>query len=575
MSRKRHSQQQTHSETKETKPKAEIVIAVIGLIGTIVAALLASPLIEKWGKNIETPTEIVVVPTIQVTDTQVVVQEFTPVIGPGDTVDAKGIVMVFVPAGKFTMGTNNGDDDEKPPHEVYLDAYYIDKYEVTNSLYKVCVDSDQCKLPSDVRRYDDSLYANHPVVYVSWEMAETYCSWRGLGTRLPTEAEWEKAARGTDDRLYPWGDTASCEQANYGNCVGDTVDVGKYKNGTSPFGVYDMAGNVWEWVSDWYLSDYYKILESNSLNPQGPTTGEYKVYRGGDWNDSSYWLRVSLRNYDNSTPYSNVGFRCARPETISATATAAVTLTASAAELNLPSNIVDDKKVAMVLVPTGEYTMGTDNEDANWYEKPAHQVYLKSFYIDKYEVTNALYKICVDVGICDPPTTMGSQTRESYFDNTEFKDYPVIGVTWNMARNYCEWRDARLPTEAEWEKAARGKDQHIFPWGDNIDESFTNYNLYIGDTTAVGSYDKDKSFYNVYDMAGNVAEWVADWYSAGYYKAAPYENPQGPELGKDRSVRGGSYYDTKDYAMIFHRSNQNPEKSFYNHGFRCVKDVSP
>jgi formylglycine-generating enzyme required for sulfatase activity len=296
----------------ESKIKTEVLIAVISLIGTIFAGLLASPLIERWVNAEEAPAVVATdFPIYQVTDTPTITaQGFTPVVSPGDITDSKGAVMANVPAGKFTMGSDRVDD-EKPVHEVYLDAYYIDKYEVTNSLYKVCVDTGICNLPRDVRDFGDPNYANHPVVYVDWEMARTYCEWRGV--RLPTEAEWEKAARGTDDRTFPWGDTISCEQANFGNCFGSTTEVGKYKSITSPYGVYDMGGNVWEWVADWYLSYYYQSLEKDPSNPQGPDFGEDKVKRGGDWNDDSVWLSISRREHSSITFYSRTtGFRCAR-----------------------------------------------------------------------------------------------------------------------------------------------------------------------------------------------------------------------------------------------------------------------
>jgi formylglycine-generating enzyme required for sulfatase activity len=381
------------NSTPEPKPAHEKksfkltpeVIAILGVLATIIAGLLTSPLLEKWVGNSATPFITAEVPTIQATDTEMAVATIlTPVLGPGDVVDAKGVVMVLVPPRPFMMGNNNGNDDEKPAHEVYLDAYYIDKYEVTNSLYKACVDASICVLPRDVRHYDDPQYSNHPVLYIDWQMAQSYCQWRGAG--LPTEAEWEKAARGTDNRLFPWGDTASCEQANYADCVGYTTEVGKYKSGASPYGVYDMSGNAWEWVADWYLSDYYQILESNSSNPQGPTSGEYHVIRGGNW-ESTTNIRTTYRTYGN-TYYNDTGFRCARPEMQAATATAITTPIEAVEEQNLPTKMVDAKKVEMVLVPAGEFLMGTDSQDADTSEKPAHKVYLSAYYIDKFETTN-------------------------------------------------------------------------------------------------------------------------------------------------------------------------------------------
>ncbi len=179
---------------------------------------------------------------------------FTPTITPLPTeiaiTDAKGIRMNLVPAGTFTMGSDNGDPDEKPVHEVYLDDYYMDIYEVTNAEYKTCVDDGICKLPSSTDKYRDSKYAEHPVVYEDWNMAQNYCEWRGA--RLPTEAEWEKAASGTVGRTYPWGEDISCDKANLYGCKFDTDPVGSYASGKSPYGIQDMAGNVLEWVSSLY-----------------------------------------------------------------------------------------------------------------------------------------------------------------------------------------------------------------------------------------------------------------------------------------------------------------------------------
>lgn len=138
--------------------------------------------------------------------------------------------------------------------------------------------------------------------------------------------------------------------------------------------------------------------------------------------------------------------------------TSAATSTATA----LPAEVIDQQGVQMVLVPAGEYTMGS--ESGGYDETPVHTVYLSTFYIDKYEVTNALYKACVDAGVCNPPYDAGSYTRASYYGNPEFDNYPVVYVDWSMSGSYCEWRDARLPTEAEWEKAARGTDARVYPW---------------------------------------------------------------------------------------------------------------
>jgi formylglycine-generating enzyme required for sulfatase activity len=234
---------------------------------------------------------------------------------PEEITDEKGVVMRLVPAGEFTMGSNEGDSDEQPVHTVFLNSYYMDKYEVTNALYKACVDEDICTQPPNItsysrsRYYGGSAYVDYPVIYVDWSQANTYCEWRGA--RLPTEAEWEKAARGTDGRTYPWGEGIDCSRANY--CEGDTTEVGSYESGVSPYGIYDMAGNVWEWVADWYDSGYYNNTPSS--NPTGPSSGDYRVLRGGSWGDNESYLRAFYRLMNVPVNFSgNFGFRCSRSQ---------------------------------------------------------------------------------------------------------------------------------------------------------------------------------------------------------------------------------------------------------------------
>ncbi len=227
--------------------------------------------------------------------------------------------MKLIPAGEFQMGSESGDSDESPVHSVYLDAFYIDIYQVTNALYALCVKAGACIEPSSKKShtrdayYGISLYDYYPVIWVDRNQARNYCEWRG--SRLPTEAEWEKAARGgLEGNLYPWGDQEpDCSMLNYigknGLCEGDTTRVGSYApNG---FGLFDMAGNVWEWVWDWYSDKYYTL--SPSHNPRGPESGDFRVLRGGGWNCGSYGIRISDRNGSGPGNGSDdYGFRCAR-----------------------------------------------------------------------------------------------------------------------------------------------------------------------------------------------------------------------------------------------------------------------
>lgn len=225
-----------------------------------------------------------------------------------------GARYVYVPAGVFLMGSDEeGGFDEKPQHEVALDAFWIMQTEVTNEQYEKCVIADACSPPSHPDWGTDEFWAAydlHPVTYVTWEQAAAYAEW--VGGRLPTEAEWEKAARGRDSRRYPWGDKPPTEdRLNFDNYVGDTQPVGSYPDGASPYGALDMAGNVWEWTSDWYANDYYAI--SPRENPTGPLDGEDRVLRGGGYDSALYEVTAFYRGgaavTDQNSAY---GFRVVR-----------------------------------------------------------------------------------------------------------------------------------------------------------------------------------------------------------------------------------------------------------------------
>jgi len=218
--------------------------------------------------------------------------------------------MVLITNGSYQMGSDKYGGDERPSHTIYLNAYYMDKYEVNNAQYKKFMEATNYKAP---KNWTDERFnvPNQPVVGISWEDAKAYANW--AGKRLPTEAEWEIAARGgLLDKKYPWGDSLTHEEANYDGTGGKdqweyTAPVGSFSpNG---YGLYDMAGNVWEWCADWYASAYY--FYSAESNPTGPKIGSVRIFRGGSWSDSTDELRVSYRS--NSGPdgaYGDVGFRC-------------------------------------------------------------------------------------------------------------------------------------------------------------------------------------------------------------------------------------------------------------------------
>lgn len=266
-------------------------------------------------------------PTLTSTPTQAPSPTPTPTLAPGQaltrTVD--GMVMRFVPAGSFLMGAADDPDaagHEKPQHAVTLSAFWIDQTEVTNAQYRRCVEAGDCAPPVIRKFFDDPTQDNHPVVYVKWEQANAYCRWlakqTGWDVHLPSEAQWEKAASWDPltetKRRYPWGNDAPDPQwLNYeGSGLNRTVAVGRYPQGASAYGALDMAGNVWEWVADWYDKDYYKTPHLPA-DPTGPKTGKQRIMRGGSYEFGAREVRVTHRDVGDPTKASGpgLGFRCA------------------------------------------------------------------------------------------------------------------------------------------------------------------------------------------------------------------------------------------------------------------------
>ncbi len=245
----------------------------------------------------------------------------------------------------------------------------------------------------------------------------------------------------------------------------------------------------------------------------------------------------------------------------------------------------------MALIPSGCFDMGDALGEGYSQELPVHNVCITSnFYMDVHEVTNAEYEACVDAGTCTAPAYSSSFTRSLYYGNPTYDNYPVIYVDWNQATDYCTWASKRLPTEAEWEYAARGGlAGKRFPWGGTISCADANYyakpssypydtngsdGYCIGDTSQVESYAANG--YGLYDMSGNVWEWTNDWYQSDYYQYCVDNNivddPQGPNTGSSRVLRGGRWYNNSNYLRVAYRYYNTPTLQYNNIGFRCAGD---
>ncbi|MCX6877846.1 MAG: SUMF1/EgtB/PvdO family nonheme iron enzyme [Verrucomicrobia bacterium] len=500
----------------------------------------------------------------------------------------------LIPGGTFTMGDSLDGMTDAPPHTVNVSAFYMQKKETTKAEW------DAVRSWGMLNGYTDlavgsQMGAGHPVQTVSWYSVVKWCNarsekegltpcyytdaaqtvvfkrgsnnidntmvkWSANGYRLPTEAEWEKAARGgLGGKRYPLGDSITQADANYG--ASGTVAVGSYApNG---YGLYDMAGNLWELCWDWY-GTYPTALETDPHGPSGST----RVLRGGFWGHYAGNCRVALRAYDGSPGNldDNFDFRSVRSD------------------------------VSFALIPGGSFTMG-DSLDGLSDALP-HTVNVSTFYMQKTEVTKAEWDVVRDWGSTHGYADLAGGVGPA-------AEHPVQTVSWYDVVKWCNARsekdgltpcyytDAaqtavyrtgntdidntmvkwtsngyRLPTEAEWEKAARGGlSGKRFPWGDSIMPADANYSS--GGTVVVGSYAPNG--YGLYDTAGNVYEWCWDWYNSNYYNISPTADPLGPAAGP-RVLRGGGWGAPVDYCRVAFRSNFSPwGTTLYGFGFRTAR----
>ena len=492
----------------------------------------------------------------------------------GDQDDAP---MVDVPAGLFTMGLSRqeADDwfransgafaplpalvyDQVPQLRVFLDTFSIDQLEVTNIRYRRCIEigpcSDSLLINSD---YPTSAeFDQHPAV-VTWYQARTYCGW--VGKRLPTEAEWEKAARGADGRYYPWGNEFDAQHLNQPRTFQQLEAVGQHPSGTSPYGALNMGGNAREWVGGNYGPYPGNKVEMTfaSLRKQ-----DLKISRGAVTGIGSTTSREveSGNNIDSQL----TGFRCvAGPEPVALAEAVQEILTWPALE-----PVAEPDLSQAVYIPAGTFVMGSDSARGT-HGRPARVFDLDAYFIDRHEVTvgefieflNALGAhryACHDhhcVNIIDGDFFGAGQVtliKNRFEILPDQAEQPVIFQTWHGSQAYCRWRGGRLPTSAEWEKAARGADGRRYPWGDEWRPEAA-----------------DVSPYGVVDMLGSVPEWVYDWLDIDYLARAPFKNPSGPtdssEFDSFRTVRGYLSIDNQQAGL----TKLGPGVD-YGQGFRCV-----
>ncbi len=500
----------------------------------------------------------------------------TATFAPGTVrTDANGVTQVYVPAGCFMMGSDPAKDkvarpEEQPQHEVCITrSYWIDAYEVTDADYQKFIDDGgysnpaywsadgwQWKRSNDVTGpKNDSGFTSlqQPRVGVSWYEADAYARWRG--GRLPSEAEWEYAARGPSSSIYPWGDTWDGSRLNAENGLGQTSVVGSYPASKNWIGAYDLAGNALEWVNDWYDGNYYQQKDKN--DPSGPASGQHHVLRGGSWRHSSDFARAAARISDlPGLRDATDGFRVVGGFGVTPFASIA-------ANSRWTPQFQTFGGVEMALVPPGCFTMGTENPPLPDFDnqKPVTRVcFDKPFWIDKYLVTNGQFK------------QLGgkAQNQSSWAGDNRPRD----SITWFEARDFCAIRGARLPTEAEWEYAARGPDSLVYPWGNSFDANAAVHIDNSGAQTAdVGSKPGGASWVGALDMSGNVWQWVNTLYTD-----YPYDASDGRESNENtvngRVLRGGSWRHNEYFLPAATRTNYDPSLTVDDFGFRCARTSS-
>ena len=496
------------------------------------------------------------------------------------TVGGVSFTMKAVAGGTFTMGATSEQGiealrDEKPAHHVTLSDYYIGQTEVTQALWQAVMGTTvtQQRDKANTSWPLKGVGSNYPMYYISWDDCQEFIrklnSMTGQKFRLPTEAEWEYAARGGNkSKGYKYSGSNNIDDVAWykNNSSSSTHDVKTQQ--PNELGIYDMSGNVFEWCNDWYGS----YSSSAQTNPTGPSKGSLRVLRGGSWCNDAWSCRVSNRS--DGAPVSRVNFlglRLALDE--ETTADVPLNMDQQFQTTTTPplaNTSVGDKtftvggvSFTMKAVAGGTFTMGATSEqggDAGSREEPAHRVTLSDYYIGETEVTQALWQ-----------AVMGS--NPSYFEGSNL---PVETVSWDDCQEFIRKLNSmtgqkfRLPTEAEWEYAARGgnKSKGYKYSGSNKIESVSWY-LKNSRYRTNDVKTKQPNELGIYDMSGNVWEWCQDWY--GSYSSSAQTNPTGPSTGSRRVRRGGSwYFEAWDCRVSNRRDSKAPGRRTDNLGLRLA-----
>jgi serine/threonine-protein kinase len=480
---------------------------------------------------------------------------------------------IEIPAGEFLMGSNpiqpiTSYPDESPEHQIDLEEFFISAKPITNAQYEKFVLSTGYKKPGHwIGGVVPSQKKAHPVTYIDWDDANAFANW--CGASLPSEAQWEKSARSSDGRLFPWGDAEPTnEDANFGNLIGDTTEVGIHKSGASVYGVLDLAGNVWEWTSSIHREYPYNSNDGREdVNLWGA-----RVVRGGNYLSAAKNIRCADRHSIYPTARDiYIGFRVA-------------TKNLSVIKKDCGIDFEWQK------IPAGKFLMGsrytqTNEElpDPEYFgvskhganrpadfdnELPQHKLILDEYRISKTPVTNAQYEIFTKATSYPVP----GHWPEGVV-TPEIANHPVVYVDWADVQAFCTWAGVALPNEPQWERAARGRDGRIWPWGNTPPtKDLANFGQSdkTGRTQAVGSYPHGASPEGLLDVAGNVWEMVGS-----AYRPYPYEASDGREnfdLPEEYVLRGGSFYSPHGRYLRTTARSMNYQFRRRDHiGFRVVQ----